>query len=253
MVMFYFSGTGNSQFVAERFSEIMGSECHSIEEKADFAALMAAEETIAFCYPVHGSRVPRIMREFAYRHRESLKGKNVIILCTQLVFSGDGARVFTDIFPRDYFNVLYAEHILMPNNVCNLFLLPLAKDSKVRECVAKAERKVQDICAEIINGKVRRRGFNGLSRALGLIQGVFYPAFERTGLDRVWIDGDCDKCLLCVSICPMHNIHVESGELSTRSNCTICCRCINSCPQKAIAVYLHTKVKKQYIPLSPIV
>ena len=250
--MFYFSGTGNSRYVAELFSQITGSACHSIEEKANFAALMAAEETIAFCYPVHGSRVPRIMRQFASEHQESLKGKNVILLCTQLVFSGDGARAFTDIFPRGHFNVIYAEHIFMPNNICNLFILPLANDKKVRARVTRAEHKVQTICQEIASGKVRRRGFNGFSRALGLIQGVFYPAFERSGLDRVWIDGDCDNCLLCVSICPMHNFHVANGQLSTKNNCTICCRCINICPQKAIAIYLHTKVKKQYLPLPSI-
>lgn len=246
MIMFYFSGTGNSRYIAELFSRIMAAECHSIEEDTDFAGLLAAQETVAFCYPIHGSRVPRIMREFALSYQELLRGKSVVILCTQLIFSGDGARAFIDIFPHGYFDVIYAEHILMPNNVCNLFLLPLATDRKVEECVQRAEQKVQKICREIISEKRRRRGFNGVSRALGLIQGAFYPSFERSGLDRVWIDGDCNECLLCISICPMHNIRYENGEVVAGGNCTICCRCINSCPQKAIAVYMHTKVKRQY-------
>ena len=246
MIMFYFSGTGNSKYIAELFSKTMNIACHSIEEKNNFAELITAEETIGFCFPVHGSRVPRIMREFVIRHLKLLKGKNLIILCTQMIFSGDGARAFTDIFPRGSTNVLYAEHIVMPNNVCNLFFLPLLKDEKAKKCVKKAEQKVQSICNEITNGRIRRRGFNPVSQALGLIQGVFYPGFERTGLDRVWIDSDCDTCLLCVSACPMNNIVYENKTLTTKNNCTLCCRCINLCPQKAIAIYLHTKVKKQY-------
>jgi len=224
----------------------MDSECHSIEEDVEFASRIEAHDTIAFCYPVHGSRVPRILREFVARHMEQLQDKQLIILCTQLIFSGDGARVFTDMFCRNYVQVLYAEHILMPNNVCNLFILPLSKEAKQKECVAKAHKTVQRICDEIKSRKTRKRGFNPASRVLGLIQGVFYPAFERKGLSRVWMDEDCTKCLLCVSNCPMHNIRFENDEIVTAGNCTICARCINACPNKAIAVYLHTKVKKQY-------
>jgi len=246
MITFYFSGTGNTKYIAELFSQTLHIECHSIEERIDFEALIASEESICFCYPVHGSRVPRVMREFVVRYLALLKGKKLVILCTQLVFSGDGARAFTDIFPQDFVKVIYAEHILMPNNVCNLFFMPLAKDEKVEKCVIKAEQKVQLICKEIADGTICRRGFNPVSRFLGLIQGVFYPGFERMGLNRVWMDEDCDKCLLCVPVCPMKNIQFSDGELTTRANCTICCRCINKCPQKAIAIFLRTKVKKQY-------
>ena len=49
MVMFYFSGTGNSKYVAELFSDKMGALCHSIEENVDFESLIESNETIAFC------------------------------------------------------------------------------------------------------------------------------------------------------------------------------------------------------------
>ena len=250
--MFYFSGTGNSRYIAELFSEIMDIGCHSIEETRDFAPLLEAEETIAFCYPVHGSRVPRIMRDFALRYLEPLRGKQLIILCTQLVFSGDGARAFTDVFPPGHIKVIYAEHVRMPNNICNFIIMPLEKKETVKKRVRKAEQKVHLICDDIAKGRKRSRGFNPLSRALGLIQGAFYPGFERMGLNRVWIDDDCIKCLTCVSVCPMKNIVFEEGELKTRDDCTICCRCINECPQKAIQVFLHTKVKKQYEGVSSV-
>ena len=246
MIMLYFSGTGNSKYIAELFSQTMGAACYSIEENRDFTHLIAEEGTIAFCYPVYCSRVPRIMSEFTAKYQKPLENKKVIILCTQMMFSGDGARAFTDSFPRGFLNVIFAEHITMPNNICNIAVLPLAKENKARECVLRARQKVQDICDEIKAGKIRKRGFNPGSRALGLIQGVFYPPFKRTSLGRIWIDGDCDLCLLCVSACPMANFQLENGELSTKGNCMACCRCINLCPKKAIAVYLRTKVKKQY-------
>jgi ferredoxin/flavodoxin len=246
MSMFYFSGTGNSKYIAELFCRNMNAACYSIEDDKNFTQLIAAEEVVGICYPIYGSRVPRIMREFIIGHMDSLKGKELIIFCTQMLFSGDGARAFMDILPHGFAKVIYAEHFLMPNNVCNLFLTPLADETRIRKYLTNVNRKMQTVCAEITNGKIKKRGFNLCSRILGLFQGVFLPGLEKIALSKVWIDDDCNKCLLCVSVCPMNNFEHKDGEITTKNNCTMCYRCINKCPQKAIAVFLRGKVKRQY-------
>jgi len=246
MLILYFSGTGNTKYIAELFCQYANAKCHSIEENIDFGQLTAAEETIGFCYPVYGSRVPRIMREFAVKYSEQLKNKKIIIFCTQWIFSGDGARVFTDIFPKKHFEVIYAEHFLMPNNVNNLFFLPLENEKKIEKYLENAERKINLICKNINNGIIKKRGFNIFSVLLGLQQGVFIPLIEKKSLNIVKISGDCDQCRLCVSNCPMNNLELINGKIITKSNCTICYRCINKCPQKAITLYFNKKVKKQY-------
>jgi len=245
MVMFYFSATGNSKYIAELFCRYTNAICHSIEEETDFTGLMASNEVIGFCYPVYGSRVPRLMREFAIKHMSSLRNKKLIIFCTQMFFSGDGSRAFTDIFPRGFAQVIYAEHFLMPNNVCNLFLLPLAGEKAVQNYLAEAQEKMQAVCRDIKNGTIKKRGFNPVSRALGLIQGFFLPGIEQRAKDKVWI-GKCNQCGLCVSICPMKNFECKNGTITTKNNCMMCYRCINKCPQKAISVFLRGKVSKQY-------
>jgi len=246
MVMIYFSGTGNSKYIAESYCRIMGATCHSIETDIDFSRVIAAENTIGFCYPVYGSRVPRIMREFTLKHIESLKNKKLIIFCTQMLFSGDGARAFTDMFPRDYLNVIYAEHFLMPNNVCNLFITPLDSKKRIERYLSNADKKMKRVCEDIQNGITRKRGFNPLSRFLGLFQGVPYPVLEKSGRSKVWIGNECNKCQLCTSICPMKNLSFINGEIIPENNCTMCYRCINKCPQMAISVFIRGKVRKQY-------
>jgi len=247
MVMFYFSATGNSKYIAELFCRNMNATCYSIEENTDFTNLIISEDVICFCYPVYGSRVPRLMREFAIQHMELLRNKKIIIFCTQMYFSGDGARAFTDILPKDFANVIYAEHFLMPNNVCNVFITPLPSDKMIKKYLQNADKKMRTVCNNITNGIIKKRGFNPASRALGLIQGLFFPKIEKWVKGRVWIDGDCNKCQLCVSICPTHNFEYRDHKVETKNDCMMCYRCINKCPQKAIAVALSTKVKKQYI------
>ena len=246
MTMLYFSATGNSRYIAELFCQKMGAACHSIEEKADFDRMLATEDAVGFCYPIFGSRVPRLLREFIAAHLEALKGKKLVIFCTQMGGSGDGARALTDVFPRGHAEVIYAEHFLMPNNVCNLFFLPLAGEKLTRWYLANAEKKMETVCGDIKNGRIRRRGFNPVSRALGLIQGVFMPGIERRAKGKVWIGEGCDQCGLCVSICPMGNLEFDDGKIGTKGNCMICYRCINKCPRKALSVFLRGEVKRQY-------
>ena len=64
MLTLYFSGTGNTMYVAELFSRKMNAKCFSIEDAVDFSAEIKAQDTIVFCYPIYNSRVPRIMRIF---------------------------------------------------------------------------------------------------------------------------------------------------------------------------------------------
>jgi len=246
MIMLYFSGTGNSKYVAELFCRNMNATCYSIEDEADFTTLLAFEEVIGFCYPIYSSRAPRIMREFVVAHMDSLKAKKLIIFCTQMYFSGDGARALTDILPRGHAEVIYAEHFLMPNNVCNVFITPIPGEKTIKKYLTNAERRMQTVCTNIKRGVIKKRGFNSGSRALGLIQGVFFPGIERMARGKVWVDSDCNNCLLCVSACPAKNFEYKDERIETKNNCMLCYRCINECPQKAISVWFRGKVKKQY-------
>jgi len=272
MIMFYFSGTGNSKYIAELFSQNMDAKCHSIEESVDFAELINQEDIVCFCYPIYGSRVPRLMRDFVIKNMDTLKDKKIIIFCTQLIFSGDGARVLTDLFPQNHVvEVIYAEHFFMPNNVCNLFFLPLAGKKLTGRYLRKAQKKMQKVCENINKGEIKKRGFNPVSRVLGLAQGSFMPGIEERAKSKVNIDRDCNQCGICVSICPMKNFtretikevkneaknetknedntknNIENNTISTNNNCIMCYRCINKCPQKAIRVFVKAKVKKQFL------
>jgi len=247
MLMLYFSATGNSRYIARLFSAKMKFASHSIEENTDFEKLINKSGIIAFCYPIYGSRVPRPMREFVSQHIDALRDKKLIIFCTQAMFSGDGARALTDLLPKNHVDVIYAEHFTMPNNISNFFP-PLQSDAKVAKILQSARNKLGKTCINISRGIVKKHGFNNASKALGLIQGAFWPRVEKICSDKVWIDdGKCTLCGLCAKICPTKNLQISMGEIITSNdNCALCSRCMNRCPQKAIAVVFPTLPKKQY-------
>ena len=247
MLTLYFSGTGNTRYIANDFAKKMNHKAYSIEENLDFVSLITSHETIAFCYPIYTSDVPNIMKRFVNTHRLKLQNKNLIILCTQLFFSGDGARVFTDLLKDITYTVIYAEHINMPNNICNLWVLPLAKEQRIARYLDHAESKLNKICENIEQGIIILRGFNPVSKWLGwFTQRAYFPKIETKAMKDVRIDAKCNLCGTCTRVCPMDNLTIENNQIIQQVACTLCYRCVNLCPQKAITVLIHSKVKKQY-------
>jgi ferredoxin len=253
----YFSGTGNTEYIAKLFSGKMDGKCFSIETDADLSGEIKAHGTVAFCYPIYGSRVPWIMREFVAKHMADLTGKKLIIFATQMIFSGDGARVFTDMFWEDTITVIYAEHFYMPNNICNTPMLRPTSGRKIEKYKRKAEQKMTRVCNDIKAGIVKIRGFGRFSQILGKSQGIAWQgdskethaaanSLESKARRGIRIHADCTACLLCVNVCPTKNFESNDTEIRPRGNCTACYRCINLCPQKAITLLFHRRPKWQY-------
>jgi ferredoxin len=187
------------------------------------------------------------MREFVRAHKGNLSGKKLIIFCTQNLFSGDGARVFTELLMGIDYQVIYAAHFNMPNNICNVFFYPLSSADRNNKYVFDADKKMSDVVRDIDNGIIRKQGFNVFSKHLGLIMQRFVFIKEERALMRdVRIHSNCNMCMLCTKICPMSNLEAIAGQVVPKGNCTLCYRCVNQCPQKAITAVIHGKVKKQY-------
>ena len=248
MLVLYFSGTGNSRFIARQFAQLTGGEIHSIEEPLDFASLLGASRQVTFVYPIYGSCVPLIMRQFVEGHRLSLPGKEIVILCTQALFSGDGARVFTDLLRGIDCAVVYGEHFQMPSNIPNTKLFPMASPAKTELLAKRASARLQKIGENLERGVVVRRGFNFFSKWLGFCaQRAAFSLAEGKLRRDVRINGDCIRCQKCVKLCPMGNLALGADAMiKQQGQCTLCYRCVNQCPRQAITVMTHGRVTRQY-------
>jgi len=257
MLTIFFTGTGNTMQIADLFSAKMEISAYSIEDDIDFSEILEEHDTIAVCYPIYGSRVPYIMREFIAAHMSYFYGKRLVILVTQLIFSGDGARALCDLFPPNHVEVVYAEHFNMPNNVCNVSIVPKTSPAAVNRKLRAAGRRMDKACWDIKLGKVKRRGFNPISRILGIFQGFLWQGSSRRVEPPYWsveykarrgvrVDEDCTLCGFCVKFCPMKNLRIIEDRVIHNNNCTVCYRCVNLCPVQAITVYFHKKPVWQY-------
>lgn len=246
VTIFYFSGTGNTWWVSKEIINKLNAQSQkataiSIENiSADEADLQLAKSDIAgFGYPIYGSDLPQIMKDFIKRLRQ-VQAKPIFVFCTQWIWSGDGARVGASFLKPKGFDIKWGEHFLMPNNIClPIPLLPFTNDkSRMQGQLKRANQRIEKFVAAIVSGEKRLRGFNYFSQMLGSLQRVpvrkvFSSMQENIGCE----ENRCIRCELCKYYCPVGNIRFEAKHFLTKGNCIMCMRCYNFCPQSAITFW----------------
>ena len=66
-MVFYFSGTGNTRWIAEQIAKAIGEQLLYIPDlmrDVQYEFSLSENERIGFCFPTHGWQPPRIVREF---------------------------------------------------------------------------------------------------------------------------------------------------------------------------------------------
>lgn len=257
--IFYFSGTGNTKWVAERLADeliVRGreSECHSIEQLAAEETIRLVEKagTILFGYPIYGSGMPEPMQEFIDNLPKASKVRIAGLFCTQMAFSGDGAWYYHKAVEDKGFRIQWTYHFKMPSNICmKVWPFPYPDEpAKIKKILVKCMPKVKKAAEDISGGTPSYTGKGFLSLLLGLTQRPLYRRLLRKPFKSPYqADSDkCTRCMRCIQICPSGNIRLREGGLSFGTECILCMRCYNYCPALAIKAYgrLHKPGKLPY-------
>jgi len=249
----YFSGTGNTRFATERFSGAYEGKAqfqiHSIEEQdVDFTKLILEADFVLISYPIYGSDIPKIMRDFLIENADSFREKPIMTLATQMLFSGDGGALAYYILKPYNVKLLASMHINMPHNIVDFRILPAYKDETVEKILLKASKKIDYYIKQIKSGNKVKTGMRFYSRTLGyLTQRLYYRWMYKSMIKMVRIDeGKCISCLKCVQNCPVGNMVMTDNKILTNNACTLCYRCINICPTQAIRIFGKHYPKQQY-------
>ncbi|MGL4737175.1 MAG: EFR1 family ferrodoxin [Cellulosilyticaceae bacterium] len=255
-VIFYFSGTGNTYWVAQKIGAGLkerGYKVHvkSIEALEDKEAdrLSLAADLVGFGYPVYCSDVPKPMQT-VIQGLGCYQNKPCFIFCTQAGFSGDGARASMDFVAQKGFDVRWAIHFTMANNItadCSPLSYHYTPKS-LDKLLIHADQKAQNLCDLIAANKPLLVGFCKGSKAAGNIQRIPYRRYAHKFRQMISFSPKCTHCGYCEKICPTHNITVTSLGNITYNQCIFCMRCYNFCPHTAIRIYGKDHNFKRGVP-----
>ena len=253
-MIFFFSGTGNTQWAARELAEATGERLIFIPDvkdgECDFS--LNDDERIGFCFPVHGWRPPVLVRQL-------IKKINIVNsnthYCYALCTAGDTIGETIDLLQQDLSEIgLRADSafsLIMPESYVGLPFMDVDKPEKEKEKKLEAAKNIKEIEQYIVN---RDKGIFKLSRGnwprinsriIGkyflnhlITDNPFHVASER-----------CVKCGICADVCPVNDIIGGLGhepQWKHDNSCLTCFTCYHHCPHHAIEYGKQTKNKGQY-------
>lgn len=243
-IIFYFSGTGNTYWASEKLSQYLNKKNINVDtysiEVIDIRSankLIKIADLVGFAYPIYGSDLPYVMKDFM-KKLDTFNQKKTFVICTQWKFSGDGVRVAGTYLENKGFTILWGEHFLMPNNVTvsfTWFLPYTTNQEKINKRLKKTDKRIKSFADKIIKGRTFKRGFNPISMCLGALQRIpFRKKFSQLR-DDIGIDNNiCINCDRCLKNCPVSNFKYSQQKIKTKGLCILCLRCYNFCPVSAI-------------------
>lgn len=234
-MIYYFSGTGNSKWVAEQLA--LKTEDTAVNIISCSAAPSVESQTIGIVFPIYAWKAPEPVLEFV----KKLSGKPVFSygVCTCGEEAGYAMENLSEIFHLDS---MYS--ISMPNNY--IIASDVESDEIISAKIAKAKERLiviadqvnyrQSVC-DVKKGKLPWIKSN-------LINFGFNQVARSTKPFRV--TNACTSCGLCARICPSDTIKMIDGKPHWDKKCYQCMACINRCPEKAIQYLKWTRKRGRY-------
>lgn len=243
--IYFFSGTGNSLFVAKNLASKLDAQCFNIARILKEKEVNLDADILGFVFPVYAYTYPKVLDAFIKKARVLSKPKYVFIIVTYGSTPGRAAHKFAKrlkkLFRADYIN-----GVLMPENYVPIFKpdSPEVIQSKLNAAFEKIQKLCDDIESNVNYIERRNTPLDFVkSNLVGPVFNMFLPfshSFFR-------VNKDCNGCEICVKICPVNNIKKKNNKPKWNNKCVQCMACLNWCPQKSINYTPLTKKRSRYV------
>lgn len=238
-MIFYFTGTGNSLYVAERLAALTNTRAVSIAEIMKGRPMPEITESAGIVFPVYAWAPPRMVSDFVRRYPIACDYLYSVCTC------GDEAGYAMARLEKALKRPLNAAwSIRMPNNYIAGF--DVDSEAEARQKLTAADARIPMIAADIIGKRHVHDVLKG--PAAGLKSAIIAPAFNAfaTSAKPFYAEATCIGCKRCEAVCPTDNIRVAQKPV-WGAHCTCCLACIHHCPVRAIQRGRHTTRKGRYV------
>ena len=179
-MILYFSGTGNSKYIAKRIAEAIRENTVDLNMKIkenDTSPLQTGRDVIIVT-PTYAWRIPKIVSEWIDK-TEFIDGKRIWFVMNCGSEIGNAAKYNRELSEQKKLQYMGTARILMPENYIAMFDAPKAEEA--RKIVAKAEPDIEKVIAYIRNGKEFCLPRNNLYDRFmsGPVNPIFYKFFVK--------------------------------------------------------------------------
>lgn len=246
-MVLYFSGTGNSEFVAKSIAKNIGEKIVSFNEliaENNFRLEFNKNENMVIVFPIYAWQPPKFILD--YLKQAEIIGEptiSAIATCGQEV--GRAMKVLRKTLSKKQLRLRNYASVSMPDNCITLF--DVESQAEIDEKVENCKEFVTMISQYILEGKSFQTVKSG---GLPFVKSyVVNPIFRKFMMSSkpFYADENCINCGQCVEMCPFDNIQIVDNKVVFGKNCVQCLACINRCPFKAIQYGNKTKERGRYV------
>lgn len=242
-MVFYFSGTGNSRYVAKKITEISNDEIISIGQKikaSDYNAVRS-ERPLVFVGPVYAGRLPRVMEE--YIRKVSFNGeKKAYFIGTCAATPWGTVQYVERLCTEKGFALLGFNSVIMPQGyLAGGGTQPKETNEKI---LSNARPKITAIAETIRDKQMLPKEQPGKAFMSKVLNPIMYSMMISAKNFRV--TKKCNGCGMCETRCPLNNVKLTNKKPVWGKDCTHCMACIAGCPCEAIEYGKKTVGKPRY-------
>ena len=244
----YFSGTGNSKYVASRLNEFLKDEIISLNDyiKSNKKIYVAGQDRLIIVSPTYSWRLPNLLRDY-FLSLDIEKFKNLdtyfVLTCGDEI--GNAKKYNKLLAEKLNLNYKGTAGIIMPENYIAMFSVPNKEESL--KIINSSEKNIDDLIEVIRNNQAIKEAEVGFLDKFksSFVHNVFYKFFVS---DKKFLANDkCILCGKCEKVCPLNNIKIQDKKVKWMGTCTHCMACICSCPTQAIEYGSKSKGKNRYL------
>lgn len=229
----FFTGTGNSEYIAKRLGEEINDERLNLFERIknqDYSAIHSEQPWIIVA-PTYAWRIPRIL-EIWLRKTALCGSKEIYFVMTCGGNVGNASKYLKALCDEKQLGFQGCFEVVMPENYIAMY--PTPGHEEALRIISLADERLQDAIDRIKTKQAFETSEITMKDKMssGIINDLFYPMMVHA--KKFYAQGSCISCGLCTQICPMNNIVLSQGKPIWGKHCTHCMACISRCPKEAI-------------------
>jgi len=244
-MILYFTGAGNSAYIANKLSEELQDELLCINDrmkKSDYS-LVETQKPLVFVVPTYAWRIPRVVERWIERTKFSENTPAYFVMtCGNDI--GYAEKYLSALCQNKRLIFQGVKGIVMPDNY--IVMYQTLQPSEAKQVIEHAAPQIKE-CAEVIShkGHLNKTKASVLDRMKSsVVNDLFYPLMVKA--DKFMVKEQCIRCGKCEKECPLGNIELKEGKPVWGKSCTHCMACICKCPVEAIEYGKNSVGKTRY-------
>lgn len=245
-MILYFSGCGNSEYIAMELARLAHDEARPILECDPSRPIPLSNGTLGVVCPIYAWAVPHVVKDQMCKLTFTSKPDYCYLACTYGDSLGRAPERWQRSLRRMDLHLDAAFGFVMPETYINLPGFHLDTPESERQKYDIVQQRLP-LVAEQIRQRQQvidvKRG--PVPRLTTYLVNPFFYRFVITD-KKFHVTDSCIGCGKCEQVCPLHNVTLTGQCPQWHGHCTNCMACYHHCPTNAIHFGKATVGKGQY-------